>query len=92
LSSIPLSQFLGWFFPSLGYLIVSLVILRGGYSRPAAYLGIIASVVDIVASFAFWFPGSAFELFISPGLWLLGLFAVSVGMMLFRLERKSISI
>jgi drug/metabolite transporter superfamily protein YnfA len=87
LATIPLSQFLGWFFPSFGYLIVALTIRSGHLGKVTAILGILASVFDIVGSFAFWYPGSYVESFLTPGLALLGLFALSAGIMLFRLGR-----
>lgn len=89
LATIPLSQFFGWFFPSFGYLIAALVIRSGNFGRVTAVLGILASVFDIAGSFAFWYPGSYLESFLTPGLALLGLFALFAGIMLIRLGRKS---
>jgi len=89
LSTIPLSQFLGWFYPSMGYVIVSCVMLREGVHGAAPYLGVAAGVVDIIASFSFLFPGTALELLMSPGLALLGLFALFAGLALVRMARST---
>jgi hypothetical protein len=86
LATIPMSQFFGWFFPSFGYLIAALVIREGKLGKVTVILGILASITDIAGSFAFLSPGSYWESFLTPGLFLLGLFGLSAGIMLIRLS------
>ena len=56
LAILPVATFFSYFVSSLGLLIVSAVMLRGAFPKPAAYAGIVASVEGIVGGSYVFLP------------------------------------
>lgn len=82
LANLPASQFFGWFLPSFGYLITAFSMRQRRLGGGLFIVGVLASVTDIAGSIAFLSPGSYWETFLTPGLALLGVFAVLAGIRL----------
>lgn len=87
-ATIPFSQFFGWFFPSLGYLLVAWTLRTARLAARVAVLGFLAAAFDIAGSLSFLWPGQYWDTFVTPGLALLGLFQVFAGLLLLRLARQ----
>ena len=88
LATVSLSQFIGWVFPTLGYLIIAVVIRVGHFGRLTFWLGILTVITNIPAGIAFLHPSTSLQKYQSLGLVALGLFSLALGIMLLRLDRK----
>jgi hypothetical protein len=72
LAILPAATFFSYFISSVGFLIVSVLMLRGPYRRVAAYAGIVACVEGIVGAFYVVYPPLAILLppcLVAFGLW-----------------------
>ncbi len=85
LAAIPIATFYSYLVGSVGFFIASVVMLKGVFRKPVAFIGIAANGLGIVAAFVLFAPGLA--VVIVPTLVLYGLWNVLVGLRLFRLGR-----
>jgi hypothetical protein len=85
LAAIPIATFYSYVVGSVGFLIASVVMLKGVFKRLYAYIGIISTVLGIVAGFALFAPGLAVIILLTLNLY--GLWNVLIGVQLFRLSR-----
>lgn len=88
LATVSLSQFIGWVFPAFGYLIIAVVIRVGHLGRLTSLLGFLTVILTIIGGIAFLHPVTSLQKFQLPGLAMLGLFSLALGIMLLRLDRK----
>jgi hypothetical protein len=86
LATLPTATFLSYFVSSLGLLIASVVMLRGVFSRPTAFAGIVASVTGLLGAFYLVFPPLAALL--TPSLIAFALWSVLAGSRLLKLGRS----
>jgi len=85
LATLPIGTFLSYFVSSVGLLIVSIVMLRGVFSRPTALAGIFASVAGILGGFYPILPPLA--ILLTPSLIAFGLWSLLAGLRLYQLGR-----
>jgi hypothetical protein len=85
-ATLPIGTFFSYFVSSIGLLIVSIVMLKGIFSKPTAYAGMVASVAGIIASFYLVLPTLA--LLMTPSLVAFGLWSVLAGARLHKLGGK----
>jgi hypothetical protein len=85
LGAIPIATFYSYVVGSVGFLIASVVMLKGEFKRLYAYIGIISTVLGVIAGFALFVPGLA--VIILPTLTLYGLWNILIGVELFRIGR-----
>jgi hypothetical protein len=71
---------------SIGFLIASIVMLKGVFRKIIAIIGIVSSALGIIAGFVLFAPGLA--VIILPTLNLYGLWNILIGAQLFSLGRK----
>jgi hypothetical protein len=88
LAAIPIATFYSYFIGSLGFLIASLVMLRGVFRRGVALLGVTCNALGIVCAFVFFNPSDLSAL-IFPTLNVYGLWNILVGAQLIRLGRRA---
>jgi hypothetical protein len=84
-SMLALSTFYSWVVFSIGVLIISIVMLKGVFSKLTAYLGIAVGIVATVAGFYVFLP--ALAVLTLPSLVAFGLWCVLAGRRLFRLGK-----
>jgi len=77
LATLPIATFFSYLVSSVGLLIISIVMLRGVFSKPAAYAGMVAGVAGIVGGFYVLLP--ALALFLVPSLIAFGLWSLLAG-------------
>jgi Domain of unknown function (DUF4386) len=77
LATLPIGTFLSYLVSSVGLLIVSLTMLTGIFSRPTAYVGIVASVEGILGGFYVVVP--ALGVLLVPCLVAFGVWALLAG-------------
>jgi hypothetical protein len=87
LATLPLATFFSYVVSSIGLLIISVVMLRGVFSRITALAGIIASVGGIVGGFYVVLPVLA--LLLTPCLVAFGIWALLAGIRLLQLGNSS---
>jgi hypothetical protein len=83
LATLPLATFYSFVISSIGLLIVSVVMLKGVFSKPTAYAGIVASVEGIVGGFYVVLP--ALALLLIPCLITFGIWSLLAGSRLYKL-------
>lgn len=83
LATLPIGTFMSYFVSSVGLLIASVVMLRGVFSKPTAFAGIVASVTGIVGGFYLAIPPLAALL--TPSLIAFALWSILAGLRLHRL-------
>ena len=86
LATIPLATFYSYVVSSLGLLVIGVVMLRGGFGRLPAYLGMAAGVAGIVAGFYVVLPG--LSILLNPTLLVFGLWGLTAGVRLYRLSAR----
>jgi hypothetical protein len=84
-ATLPLATFLSFFVSSVGFLIVSFVMLKGVFRKGPAYLGIVATIAGIIGGFYVVLPVLA--VLLSPCLVAFGIFLVLSGLRLFGLGK-----
>ena len=87
LGAIPIATFYSYFVGSLGFLMASVVMLKGVFRRITAFAGIAANGLGIIVAFVLFTPDLAG--LIVPTLMLYGAWNVLVGVQLFRLGRQT---
>ena len=87
LATMPYASFLSWFGPSVGFIIVSFVMLKGFFGKNTARLGILVNALGIIAAFYFLYPITALSFLLTPVLVLYGIWLAIAGRQLFRLGR-----
>jgi hypothetical protein len=85
LATIPIATFYSWVVGSLGFLIASVVMLKGIFSKPTAYLGIIINTAGIVGGFYVFIP--ALVILLSPIIIVWGIWLLMVGFRLYKLGK-----
>jgi Domain of unknown function (DUF4386) len=83
LATLPLGTFLSYVVSSFGLLIVSVVMLKGVFSRPTAWVGIVASAEGLVGGFYVLVPVLA--VLLVPSLLAFGIWSLLAGTRLYRL-------
>jgi hypothetical protein len=89
LATVPLSQFIGWVFPALAFVIIAVVIRVGHLGRFTSLLGFLTVIFSIIGGIAFLHPVTSLQNFQLPALALMGFFSLALGAKLLRLERKT---
>ncbi len=87
LATLPIGTFFSYLVSSIGLLIASVVMLRGVFSRPTAFLGITAGILGTVGGFYFAIPALAGLLV--PSLIAFGSWGVFAGLRLCELGKRS---
>jgi hypothetical protein len=85
LATLPLANFYSWVVPSVGILIISIVMLKGVFGKLTASVGIVAGIVGIVAGFYVIVPALV-GVTLLAGL-TLGLWCVLAGRRLYQLGK-----
>lgn len=85
LPTVALATFYSWVISSGGVLIISIVMLKGVFTRLTAYLGIVAGILGVVAGFYVYVP--ALAVLAIPALFTFGLWCVLAGIKLYRLGK-----
>lgn len=85
LATLPLATFFSWIGPSLGFLIISIVMFRSFFGRYTALLGIAANGLGIIGAFYFLHPIPFIALLLTPILIIYGIWFVATGRRLFGL-------
>jgi Domain of unknown function (DUF4386) len=85
LATLPLATFYSYVVSSVGVLIVSIVMLKGVFSKLTAYVGIIAGIVGIIAGFYVFVP--ALTVLTLLALLTFGLWCALAGPRLYRLGK-----
>jgi hypothetical protein len=88
LATVSLSQFIGWVFPAFAYLIIAVVLRVGHLGRFTSLLGFLTVITTVIGGIAFLHPVTSLQNLQLPGLALLGLFTLALGIKLLRLDRK----
>jgi len=83
LATLPIATFLSYMVSSVGLFIISLVMLKGVFSKPAAYAGLVASIAGIIGGFYFIVP--ALAALLVPSLIAFGLWSLLAGARLWTL-------
>jgi hypothetical protein len=86
LATLPIGTFISYFVSSVGLLIVSVVMLKGIFSKATAYAGLVAAAAGIIAGFYLVLPVLAALL--TPSLLAFGLWAILAGARLCKLGRQ----
>jgi hypothetical protein len=84
LATIPIATFYSWVVGSLGFLIVSVVMLKGIFGKPLAYFGIIINIAGILGGFYIFIP--ILTVFLTPILIFWGIWLILVGFRLYKLS------
>jgi len=87
LSTIPLSQFLGWTFPPFAFLIVAVAVREARFARGVPLLGYFTVLFSVAGGISFLDPVAYWQNFQLPALAVYGLFMLGLGSMLIRLGR-----
>lgn len=87
LTTIPIGTFASYQVSSVGLLITSVVMLKGVYSKPTAYAGLVASVAGIVGGFYLLLP--ALAILLTPSLVAFGIWSILAGARLVRFGQKA---
>jgi len=85
LAALPIATFCSYVVSSIGFLIPSIVMLKGVFSKPTAYAGIVACLAGIVGGFYVVLP--ALAVLLVPSLIAFGLFSGLAGLRLYALGR-----
>ncbi|MHB1414225.1 MAG: hypothetical protein ACYC1C_03150 [Chloroflexota bacterium] len=88
LATLPIATFSSYVVSSIGLLIISVVMLKGVFSRLTAYLGIVASIEGIVGGFYVLLP--ALAVFLVPCLITFGIWLLLTGSKLYRLSNSPV--
>jgi len=86
LATLPIATFYSYVLSSAGFLITSIVMLKGPFSKPTAFLGITACLEGIVGGFYVVFPALAALLI--PSLVTFGIWSFFAGSRLCRLGKR----
>ncbi len=84
LATIPVATFYSWVVGSLGFLIASVIMLKGVFSKRVAYLGIIVNTLGIIGGFYIFIP--TLTLFLTPILIIWGIWLMLVGFRLYQIS------
>ena len=85
LATVALATFYSWVISSVGVLIISIVMLKGVFTKLTAYLGIVVGIVGTVAGFYVYVP--ALTVLTALTLVAFGLWCVLAGIRLYRLGK-----
>lgn len=85
LATLPIATFCSYVVSSIGFLIVSVVMLKGVFSKLTAYVGIVACIEGIVGGFYVVLPPLA--VLLVPSLIAFGIFSSLAGLRLYALGR-----
>jgi hypothetical protein len=85
LANLPLATFISFFVSSIGWLIASIVMLKGVFSKLSAWIGIILCVMGIASSFYGILP--VLGIFLSQSLIAFGIWCLLVGFQLVQLAK-----
>jgi hypothetical protein len=86
LATLPLATFYSYVVSSVGFLIISIVMLKGVFSKLTAYVGIVASIEGIVGGFYVVLP--ALAVFLVPCLIAFGIWSLLAGTRLYKLSKQ----
>ena len=84
LSTLPLNTLLSFVVSSLGVLVIAWVMLKGGFSRRTAILGIVIGIVGTLGGFYIFVP--ALSLLLSPSMFAFGIWGVIVGRKIYKIK------
>jgi hypothetical protein len=87
LAAIPIATFYSYFIGSLGFVIASVVMLKGVFRKIVALIGIVCNLLGIISAFVLFAPDLAQLIF--PTLNLYGLWNILVGAQLIRLSNRT---
>ncbi len=85
LATVPLANFYSQVISSAGILLISIVMLKGVFGKPTAYVGIVAGIVGIAGGFYMFVP--ALTLFLVLFIPLLGAWCLMAGRRLYQLGK-----
>ena len=88
LATMPIATFLSWSGPCSGFLITSIVMLKGVFRKVTARLGIIANTLAIIGGFYFLHPVPAYANILTAILLAYGLWLLFVGLRVFNLRKQ----
>ena len=89
LSTIPLSQFIGWAFPPFAFIIIAVAVRVGRFGRGVPFLGYLTVLLSLPGAVSFLDPIAFWQNFQLPALAIYGLFWLGLGFMLLRLGMKA---
>jgi hypothetical protein len=89
LSLLPVGTFISYFESSVGFLIISIVMLKSTFGKLLAILGIVATIEGIIGSFYIFIP--ALGLFLTPCLVAFGIWLVLAGFKLYKLGKMRLA-
>jgi hypothetical protein len=89
LATVPLATFYSWVISSVGVLMISIVMLKGVFSKLTAYIGIAVGIAGTVASFYVFVP--ALTVLNIPTLVAFGLWCVLAGRRLYQLGKSKVA-
>jgi len=85
LATLPVATFFSWVGPSVGFLIISIVMQKGIFGKNTARLGMIANGLGIVAGFYFLVSVPVLALLLTPILIIYGVWLIATGRRLYKL-------
>jgi hypothetical protein len=88
LATLPIATFFSYVGPASGFLIISIVMLKGIFGRNTARLGMIANGLGIVGGIYFLYPVPLLAFFLTPILIVYGAWLIAVGRGLSRLGKR----
>lgn len=88
LSTIPLSQFLGWSFPPFAFVIISFAIRQGRHWKLVWILGLLTAAFSLAGGVSFLDPIPYWQKFQLPALAIYSIFMLALGAMLLKFSRK----
>jgi hypothetical protein len=91
LATVSLSQFFGWVFPDIAFLIIAVAIRVGHLGRFTSLLGFLLVPLSLLGGIAFLDPVNSLQKFQLPALAVQGFFSLALGFMLLRLDRGASS-
>lgn len=87
-AALPLATSLSYLVSSIGFLLVAIATFRTGFRKAVGMVGVMGSIVGILAGFYVLVPAMA--AFLLPSLAIVGLWCVFVGIRMFRLGRQPV--
>jgi hypothetical protein len=92
LATVPLSQFWGWVYPPIAFLIIVLVMRAGHLNRWTRLAGVATVIASTLGGFGFLFPVAYLLNFQFLALALYALFMFGLGAMLLRWDKQHVSV
>jgi hypothetical protein len=87
LAALPIATFYSYFIGSLGFLIASVVMLKGVFRKVVALIGIVCNLLGVISAFVLFAPDLAQLIF--PTLNLYGLWNILVGAQIIQLGNRA---